>query len=347
MIFVHGVQLRATFDYHFYSHRAVNAAPRILCTLSVVSYLLRVSVPNVVEEEASDALPGGSPDHGEATIPSDGGCVRIFSDLHLGHSGCLISEVRQFAPLLEGATTAIFNGDTIEERCPNFRAKGLEMLSELNDLCDELGVRPVYLSGNHDPETWRLTWADLCNSQVFVMHGHALIKYISPWGRGAGGASRRIDSLWGEFEKRKGEPSSLGDRLELARDSCGVTVPFESALNRSLVSNALTVAGELWPPRRPLAVLRTWWGFQNDAKAFAEEFRPEARFIIMGHTHFPGIWQRGELRVINTGAFFIMLNARMAEIEGGELSVHAIKRGREGNFVRGREKKRFTVAVSG
>ena len=294
-------------------------------------------------KKPNPSLPGGAV-NGHARDSGDQ-CVRIFSDFHLGHSGSLISQVSQLAPLLEGADIAIFNGDTIEERCPSFRSRGLEMLSELNELCVKMGARPVYLSGNHDPETWSDLWLDLCGSDVFVTHGHALLKYISPWSREAGETARKIDELWSEFDWES-DSTSLEDRLELTRRCCQATAVFEPELKKSLLANAMTIAGELWPPARPISVLRTWFGVPDDARDFARKYRPEARFFVMGHTHFPGIWRRGELTVVNTGAFFVALNARMVEIREGELSVHTIKRGGGGDFVRGTEKGRFSVPVT-
>ena len=269
------------------------------------------------------------------------GRIRVLSDLHLGHSGTLIDDVRQLAPLLEGAETVIFNGDTIEERCSAFRPRGEEMQAELEELCGDLGVRPVYLSGNHDPDTWERSWVDLCNGEVFVSHGHAILKYISPWSRRAGQTAKIIDGLWEDFAQSS--KNSIEERLELTRQSCHATAVYQPQLGKSLISKALTVAEEAWPPSRPLSVLRTWINVPQDAREFADEYRPRARFFVMGHTHFPGIWRSGTLNIINTGAFFLMLNARIVEISGDQLTVHAIKRERSGDFVRGREKGAFPV----
>lgn len=268
--------------------------------------------------------------------------VRILSDLHLGHSGTLIDDVRQLTPLLEGAGTVIFNGDTIEERCSDFRERGKAMLAELNALCAELGVRPIYLSGNHDPDTWELSWVDLCARKVFVSHGHAIIKYISPWSRRAGRTSRIIDGLWEDFARSHGR-RTLEERMELTRQSCHATAVYQPQLGRSLVSKMLTVAGEAWPPSRPLAVLRTWINMPQLAREFVDDYRPDARFFVMGHTHFPGIWTSGHLNVINTGAFFLWLNARVVEISETQLTVHKVARNRSREFVPGRGFRAFSL----
>lgn len=267
------------------------------------------------------------------------GIVRVLSDLHLGHSGTLINDVEQLAPLIEGAETIIFNGDTIEERCSAFYDRGQDMLGELDALCRRLGAAPVYLSGNHDPDAWEKSWVDLCEGEVFISHGHAVLKYISPWSRHAGKTARIIDELWEDF---KDTDQSIEQRFELTRKSCHATEVYQPQLGRTLISKALTVAEEAWPPSRPLSIVRTWINVPEDARDFVTEYRPDARFFIMGHTHFPGIWKCGGLNVINTGAFFLLLNARTVEIADGQMTVHSVKMNRAGEFVRGTRKGVFT-----
>lgn len=266
------------------------------------------------------------------------GPIRVLSDLHLGHSGTLIDDVAQLKPLIEGAETVIFNGDTVEERCSEFFDRGQDMLGELDVLCRTLGANPIYLSGNHDPDSWERSWVDLCDGDVFVSHGHAILKYISPWSRHAGNTAKIIDGLWDEFDEATG---TIEERFELTRRSCHATEVYQPQLGRSLVSKALTVAEEAWPPSRPLSVLRTWVNVPQDARKFVREYRPDARFFIMGHTHFPGIWQAGDLNVINTGAYFLLLNARVVDISGDQMTVHSVKRNRSREFVRGARKGAF------
>ena len=51
-----------------------------------------------------------------ASAPQGLGHVRVLSDLHFGHSACVIDQAEQLRPLLEGAHTIVFNGDTLEGR---------------------------------------------------------------------------------------------------------------------------------------------------------------------------------------------------------------------------------------
>ena len=291
-----------------------------------------------VEEEPRASFRGVCKSVTNAVAPMTG-TVRVFSDLHLGHSGTLIEDVEQLAPLIDGADTVIFNGDTIEERCSAFYDKGQDMLGELDALCRRLGAEAVYLSGNHDPDSWERSWVDLCHGNVFVSHGHAILKYISPWSRNAGTTAQTIDGLWQEFENSE---QTIEQLFELTRKSCHATTVYQPQLGRSLISKALTVAEEAWPPSRPLSVVRTWINVPEDAREFIAGYRPDAKFFIMGHTHFPGIWKSGDLNVINTGAFFLLLNARTVEIADGRMTVHAVKKNRSGEFVRGTQKGLFS-----
>ena len=59
----------------------------------------------------------------------------------------------------------------------------------------------------------------------------------------------------------------------------------------------------LWPPFRVFRILDCWRRLPGSAVELAERHRPDARILIMGHTHFPGVWKRRGRTVINTGSF--------------------------------------------
>ena len=68
------------------------------------------------------------------------GPLRVVSDLHLGHPSALVGSVEWLRPLLAGARTVVFNGDTCELAHAPWRASAEELLGLLRNLCDELGV---------------------------------------------------------------------------------------------------------------------------------------------------------------------------------------------------------------
>ena len=61
----------------------------------------------------------------------DKGRVRILSDLHLAHPASQIGSVESLRPLIAGADTVIFNGDTCEQTRVEWRKEGAERLAEL------------------------------------------------------------------------------------------------------------------------------------------------------------------------------------------------------------------------
>jgi hypothetical protein len=75
-----------------------------------------------------------------------------------------------------------------------------------------------------------------------------------------------------------------------------------SALNPFLYTFSV-LADVAWPTRT-FAVFRAWRKTPAFASAFLRTHRPHARFLVMGHTHRPGIVQAPDgLIVINTGSF--------------------------------------------
>ena len=66
--------------------------------------------------------------------------VRILSDLHLGHKISRIESVSALRPLIAGAGTIVFNGDTWQELALPFRERSEVMLDELKGLCAEEGA---------------------------------------------------------------------------------------------------------------------------------------------------------------------------------------------------------------
>ncbi|NJM38529.1 MAG: hypothetical protein HC845_12090 [Akkermansiaceae bacterium] len=62
-----------------------------------------------------------------------------------------IENVSALRPLIAGAGTIIFNGDTWQELAKVFLKRATEMLEELRWLCAEEGAEAIFLSGNHDP----------------------------------------------------------------------------------------------------------------------------------------------------------------------------------------------------
>jgi predicted phosphodiesterase len=248
--------------------------------------------------------------------------IRILSDLHFGHPASIIEQAKQLVPLFRDAKTVIFNGDTAELRYRRGRRIGMRNARIMREVCEGTGARAVFLNGNHDPIISDLCHVDLVDGAVLVTHGDILFHDISPWSHDAHtiaeAHTRELASLEGDalldFEKRLKASKRAALSIELHR----------TGLRRDSLSALRTVLRECWPPWRPFQVFHSWAVTPARAEALARFFRPRARFILIGHTHFCGCWQRGPRMVINTGSF-LPLSGRMAvDIQGETLTVRPI-----------------------
>lgn len=82
---------------------------------------------------------------------------------------------------------------------------------------------------------------------------------------------------------------------------------------------------EFWPPRQPLAMLHAWRSLPDRVAAAAPRWFPRGQVVVTGHVHFPKVWRRGALTVINTGAFTGPLGAHGVDLAGGRVAGHRLK----------------------
>ncbi len=248
--------------------------------------------------------------------------IRIISDLHFGHPAGIIEQPGQLAPLFREAKTVVFNGDTVELRYLRGRRIGMRNYRLVREACEAAGAFPVFINGNHDPILSELSHLDLVDGAVLVTHGDLLFQDISPWSHEAtiiGEAHARelagmSEDAFLDFEKRLKASKRASLAIELHRPR----------MRRDGLSVLRTILRECWPPWRPFQVIHSWAITPGRAEALARVFRPRARIILIGHTHFSGCWRRGPRTVINTGSF-LPFGGRMAvDIQGETLTVRPI-----------------------
>ena len=227
--------------------------------------------------------------------------TRILSDIHFGHPASYVRDFAQLEPLLEGVPRVIFNGDSVEMRFVEERQQGAEDAAALRELCLRVGVEPVFISGNHDPFLTELHHLDLSGGSVLVTHGDILFEGVSPWSRESRtllAAHRR------ELAGADGTPDlelqlRAAKRTMLAVEQLGPKMRHAESPSESLSS----FLHEIWPPWRPLLIAACWVRTPGRVDAIAARCRPEARFVIIGHMHWSGIWSLKRRVVINTGSF--------------------------------------------
>lgn len=266
--------------------------------------------------------------------------LRIISDLHLAHPDCIIEDPRHLAPLFRGVRTVIFNGDTVELRFLKGRLKGRKLAEAVKETCLGEGAQPVFINGNHDPILSATSHLDLVGGAVLLTHGDLLFHDISPWSKEAiviGEAHTRAlselaDDAFHDFEMRL----KAGKRAALALEL------HKPPRYRGPLAALATILRECWPPWRPLQIIRCWVETPDKAVDLARVFRPQARFIIIGHTHLAGVWRRGPRVIINTGSFLSVGGRQVVDLHDRELVVRKVER-RKGQFELGSEAGRFTA----
>lgn len=240
--------------------------------------------------------------------------VRILSDLHLGHKISRIKQVSALRPLITGAGTLIFNGDTWQELAPLFRKEAHAMLDELRWLSAEEGVDTIFLPGNHDPSWPNKGWIELANGRIIVSHGDSLLFDGSPWKREILGNREEILEMWRQFPNASNDPAQ---RHELARMIARKFCSVEHPSGRHFIHRAWDAA---FPLTRAFFMLESWIHQGIHGATFLERYFPKAEVLVMGHFHQRGCWQHRNKLIINTGTFMDPGRAQWVEWHRNQLS---------------------------
>ena len=244
--------------------------------------------------------------------------VRIFSDLHYRDPASLVQNLDAFAPLLEGTEQVVFNGDTFDTQIPNLRAH----VGEGRAFFARTAPGAIFLSGNHDPDVSDQAELGLRGGRVWITHGDVFFDDIAPWSHHRLELRRRIATLGADLP-----PGALGrieTRLRLHRLACQKLPDPPGRFRPTLWSRLRRLTRTLFPPTHVFLMLRAWRETPRLAAALARAQRPLARVVILGHTHYPGVWQvRGTPRVtvINTGSFTPPFGSLFVDIEGDHVRV--------------------------
>lgn len=247
--------------------------------------------------------------------------IVILSDLHLGRRHCAARSADALRPLWDGAAHLIVNGDVAEVHHPRHWTVAARATLRLFDLCESDGVELTLLSGNHDPFITDLRHLHLAGELVFVTHGDVMHPAISPWSP----ASARMRAAH-EAALAALEPEQR-DKLESRLSATQHAAYAEWNDLQKLADEARhsTVMGMFIRPWALVQVIAYWRAFPHLAAEFTARHAPKARFIVLGHTHRPGVWRIGDRIIINTGSFGFPGTARAVIIEDEALSVWRIR----------------------
>jgi predicted phosphodiesterase len=262
--------------------------------------------------------------------------LRIFSDLHFRDPCSALQDLARLAPLLGDADQVVFNGDSIDTRV----STQARHLGELRAFAERSGREITWLSGNHDPDISPHAELLLRDERLWITHGDVFFDTIAPWSHHAAELRRRFaaaSSGLAEPDRHRVET-----RLRLHREIVRALPEPEHLQRPHAMARLRRFAHTVFPPRRPFEMLRAWAGTPRRVAALALAQRPRARVVVLGHTHYPGVWRvpvepgRPPLVVINTGSFTRPFGGAFVDIEDDLLRVRRIRRDFDGVFHAGR-----------
>ncbi len=251
----------------------------------------------------------------------------ILSDLHLGRAHGAATSADALRPVWLGADRLVINGDVAEIHHPRHRAAAARKTLRLFDLCEEDGVELTLLSGNHDPFISDIRHLHMADGLILVTHGDVLHPAVAPWSPVAGrvrkASHRALATLTPD------EREDLETRLRASQYASAFGWADLAKLENE--SGRSNLFGMLIRPWAPIQVLLYWHVVPSLAAAFAERHAPDARYLVLGHTHHPGVWRIGPRVILNTGSFGFPGRPRAVIVDDGELSFVRILR-RNGSY---------------
>ena len=245
--------------------------------------------------------------------------IRVFSDLHLGNSACLIKRVEDLKPLLKGAGSVIFNGDTWQELIVDPEEKSKKLRDELEELCESLDADAYFLPGNHDPSSGEEYFYELLEGQIVIFHGDVVYPEVSPWSAYYLEKKDEIDLL---IRNELKEDATIQERYELAHKVVQAMKPEKRNLKyHSKLHYYLNI---FWPLKRFVALLNVKRSSHKVTLQFCCKYFPKAKIVIYGHFHTPNFRRENDRFLINTGAFMSGFSSFFCEIQSDKVVVFKV-----------------------
>jgi predicted phosphodiesterase len=267
--------------------------------------------------------------------------IRIISDVHYADRSSRVRSLEQLRPLLEGATALVVNGDMLDTRPSRDPEGTAQARRAVRDFAATAGVPVTFLTGNHDPDISAAHSLEFADGRILVTHGDVLFDSIVPWSKDAPMIRTRIIAALAALPA--GESERFEGRIQAFRSVAASVPQLHQSEKDPLRYMMRFMSDTVWPPQRAMTILKSWSETPERAASFARRHRPKAGFVVMGHTHKPGVWKtRSGLVVINTGSFTRPFGAMGAEITSGELRVHRIE-SRKGRFHRGADVAQYAL----
>lgn len=248
--------------------------------------------------------------------------IFVFSDLHLGHPASYVNEVESMLPLLEGAATVVFNGDTFEYLSLRRRASAVEYADRLFECCNSVGARPILVTGNHDPHASSAHHLDLLEGRVFITHGDVLHPALAPWSKEAGFLLQERERL----SEQHPDDEDLLDQLVLTKRCAMVASLYDNYRKRGLIARLAMPGKFLAEPWRIYKAFSYWASVPTLARSLQRRFRPEAKLMLVGHSHRAGVWRKDDFTLVNTGSYQPLSQPLVVRIEADHAIVTPAQR---------------------
>jgi predicted phosphodiesterase len=237
----------------------------------------------------------------------------ILSDIHFCKWSTSVESIDQLQPLWQGCDELVLNGDTSEMHSAGHAAQSNEMTNALVEVASNDNVKTTLICGNHDPAISDVEHMWFCDKKILVFHGHASFKSIAPWSWRSKYIARSRDAHLGS------SGNGLEEQLSAVRSASIKAATGEFSTHRPNPLHMMMLG-----PAAVFHILSGWKRFPSLTARWADKFAPSASFIITGHTHHAGIWNRGGRTIINTGSFGFPSHPRAVLIDGKSIVVYKI-----------------------
>ncbi len=245
--------------------------------------------------------------------------LRILSDLHFRDAATRLRRLEDLEPLLAGVQELWLNGDT----CDNQTGLPAEQVEAIRRFFRTRVPTVRFLTGNHDPDISDTHWCATPDGRLCATHGDAFFRCAVPWSRRRPVLEARIRAAMAAHPDL--DDNTLDGRLALHRLAC-TGLPRECDPEATSHLHRLRrLVTEFWPPRQPLAMLDAWRSLPDRVAAVAPGWFPRAQVVVTGHVHYPKLWRRGGLTVVNTGAFTGPLGAFVVDRVADHIAVRRLK----------------------
>jgi hypothetical protein len=170
----------------------------------------------------------------------------------------------------------------------------------------------------------------LAGGRVWLTHGDVFFENVAPWSRILPELRRRVAHHSAHYSPA--DRARIETKLKIFRQVCLKLPRHHDVEDRRFFPRFTRLVNALFPPTQAIAILKVWRDTPRLARELAAQQRPGARFVLLGHTHRPGIWSHRDGRVvINTGSFCLPGSAYAVDLTPNSVIVWSVVQ-RQGLF---------------